>query len=113
MEPTDEHLPRAGAQGRGQDTRSGELERLQKACKISGRSLSFWTDLTKGLDAASLALLVSRAQLLSTEFSSSCDRLQQDQREAVSLFSQIGPRDRHTFLTALRSLVAHRNGQLN
>lgn len=113
LKPTDEIPPRPGGTGGSLPPRGSDQELLQKACRLSGRSLSFWAELTSGVDPDSLALLVSRAGLVSTEFSATCEPLQRDQREAVSLFSQIGPRDRNTFLNGLRSLVALRNGKLN
>jgi len=93
--------------------RRKERELLEKACRASGRNLGFWASFTDGLDESSLALLAARAHMVSPEISVSCDHLQRDLREAVSLFSQVGDRDRQAFLRALRGLAALRKGRQN
>lgn len=101
------------ADGNPLDRHGTELELLEQACRDSGRSLRFWADLTDGLDARALALLVSRAHMVQPEESASSDSLRQDQNEAVKLFSQVERRDRQVFLRALRGLVGLRKGRLN
>ncbi|MFY0310599.1 hypothetical protein ACFMBG_11980 [Leisingera sp. D0M16] len=91
----------------------GERELLRKACEASGRSLGFWSDLTEGMDQRSLALLVSRAHMVSPETSDFYDSLRRDQREVISMLSQVGYRDRGVFLRALRGLIELRKGRLN
>ncbi|MDC0657791.1 hypothetical protein N6L27_07275 [Leisingera sp. SS27] len=90
-----------------------ELELLNKACKVSGKSLAFWARLTEGLDEGARAMLVSRARMFSSELPGSCNDLPQDQKEAVTLLSLVGRRDRQVFLRALRSLVELRAGRKN
>ncbi|MEW2911426.1 hypothetical protein [Leisingera sp. JC11] len=95
------------------DLHGAELELLNTASKASGRSLAFWARLTEGLDEKALALLASRARMVSPELPASGDGLQQDQKETVALLSLVGQRDRQVFLRALRSLVDLRTGQQN
>ncbi|WP_323783730.1 hypothetical protein [Leisingera sp.] len=95
------------------DLQGAELELLNKACKASGRSLAFWTRLTEGLDESARSLLVSRARMLLSELPASPDDLPRDQKEAVSLLSLVGRRDRQIFLKALQSLVELRAGREN
>lgn len=111
MEWTDGKMHRAGESGRGCSRR--ELELLRKASEASGRSLGFWSELTDGLDQKSLALLVSRAHMVSPENSRSCDALERDQREVLTMLSQVGHRDRGVFMRALRGLIELRKGRLN
>lgn len=110
MEQSDKNVYRAGSD-RGLS--QGKLELLRKASEVSGRSLSFWSDLTEGLDQRSLVLLVSRAHLVSPDLSEAYDSLRRDQREVMSMLSQVGHRDRGVFLRALRGLIELRKGRLN
>ena len=88
-----------------------DLELLNKACKMSGRSLAFWARLTEGLDEDALALLVSRAPMFSSELPAFSEDLRRDQKEAVTLLSLVGQRDRQVFLRALRGLVELRGNR--
>ncbi|UWQ27121.1 hypothetical protein K3553_19655 (plasmid) [Leisingera aquaemixtae] len=111
MEWTNEKAHQAGERGR--DVSRRELELLRKASEASGRSLGFWSDLTEGLDQRSIALLVSRAHMVSPDGSAVPDTLAQDQREVLAMLSQVGHRDRGVFLRALRGLIDLRKGRLN
>ncbi|UWQ65011.1 hypothetical protein K3723_19565 (plasmid) [Leisingera caerulea] len=51
--------------------------------------------------------------MVSPENSRSCDALERDQREVLSMLSQVGHRDRGVFLRALRGLIELRKGRLN
>ncbi|WP_152615828.1 hypothetical protein [Leisingera sp. ANG-M1] len=113
MKQTDAKLHCADGDQNDPGSSGGELALLEKACRMSGRSLGFWTSFTDGLDEKSLALLAARAHMISPDITASCDALQRDQSEAVSLFSQVGDRDREALLVALRSLVELRKGRLN
>ncbi|MCF6433830.1 MULTISPECIES: hypothetical protein [unclassified Leisingera] len=95
------------------DLRGAELELLEKARKLSGRSIAFWARLTEGLDEDARALLVSRAHMVSSEFTASSDDLRRDQGEAIALLSLVGQRDRQVFIKALRNLVEFRAGRKN
>lgn len=110
MEQTDKKFFHAGG---GRDLSQGERELLRKACEASGRSLGFWSDLTEGLDQRSLALLVSRAHMVSPDMPESCGTLTREQSEVISMLSQVGHRDRGVFLRALRGLIELRKGRLN
>ncbi|WP_291729708.1 hypothetical protein [Leisingera sp. F5] len=113
MKQTDANPWHAEGKESAPDLHGAELELLNKACKVSGRSLAFWARLTEGLDEDARALLVSRARMFASELPASSDDLPRDQKEAVTLLSLVGWRDRRIFLRALRSLVELRAGRKN
>jgi len=51
--------------------------------------------------------------MVSPEIPESYDSLPRDQREVISMLSQVGHRDRGVFLRALRGLIDLRKGRLN
>ena len=113
MKQTDAKLQRADGEESDAGFGGSDPALLEQASRMSGRSLGFWTSFTDGLDEKSLALLVARAHMISPDISAFCDKLGQDQSEAITLFSQVGARDREALLVALRSLVELRKGRLN